>query len=133
LPSEHAVHQVGGGGCPQDPGQLAGCLVPVQTGQLQALDRAASVQLGQKGSQPLLARLVVAVGDHQHQALPAEVSDQERQQVTGRLVGPVQILHHQDQWGLLDQLPQQPEQQLKQAGLGRLVGWASTTRLTQGG
>ena len=88
----------------------------------QALDPAGAVQLGQVGSQLLLARLVVAVGDHQQDPLSAQVANQERQQVAGGAVGPVQVLDHQHQRGLLTQPAQQAEQQLEQPCLGGLVG-----------
>ena len=105
----------------------------VQPGQLDALHRAAAVQLGQVGPEPLLAGLVVAVGDHQQDPLPAEVADQEGQQVAGGAVGPVQILDDQHQRGLLAQAPQQPEQQLEQSSLGGLIGRAAAFRRAQGG
>ena len=109
-PSEHALHQVGGWDGAEDPDQLRPRLDLVQPGQLDAFHRAAAVQLGQVGGQPLLARFVVAVGGHHQDPLPPQVADQERQQVAGGAVGPMQILHHQHQRSLLAQAPEQPEQ-----------------------
>jgi hypothetical protein len=83
------------------PTSCAPSLGLIQSGQLQALDPAATGQLGRVGAEVFLARLVVAVGDHQHDLLPAEVSDQESEQVAGGAVGPVQILDHQHQRSLL--------------------------------
>ena len=132
-PGEHAIHQVGGWCHPQDADQLRQRLDLVQPGQLQALDRAAAVQLGQVRPEPLLARLVVAVGDHQQHPLPPQVPDQKGQQVPGGAIGPVQILHHhQHQRRLLAQPPQQPEQQLEQPGLSGLAR-RTTLRLAKGG
>jgi hypothetical protein len=79
-----------------------------------------------------LARLVVAVGDHQQHPLPAQVPDQERQQLAGGAVGPVQILDHQHQRSLLAQAPQQPQEQLEQASLSGLARGARFGR-AQGG
>jgi hypothetical protein len=62
------------------------------------------------------------VGDHQQDPLAAQVPDEEREQVAGGLVGPVQILDHQHQRGLLAQAPKEAEQQLEQPGLGRRAG-----------
>jgi hypothetical protein len=132
-PGEHVLHQIGGRRCPQDADQLRPRLGLVEPRQLQALDRAAAVQLGQIRPQPLLAWLVVAVGHHQQHPLPAQVADQEGQQVAGGAVGPVQVLDHQHQRGLLAQAPQQPEQQLEQAGLSGLLGLAGAVRFTEGG
>ena len=102
-PGEHAVHQVGGWDGSEDADQLRLRLGLVQPGQVDAFDPAAAIQFGQVGPEPLLAWLVVAVGDHQQQPLPPQVADQERQQVAGGAVGPVQILDHQHQRGLLAQ------------------------------
>src|SRR6266545_3927824 len=41
-------------------------------------------------------QLVGAVGEHQQQTGAAQSADQEAEQVAGGLVGPVQVLHHQD-------------------------------------
>ena len=57
--------------------------------------------------------------------LAAQVADQEGQQVAGGLVGPVQVLDHQHQRGLLAQAAEQAEQQLEQPGLGGLAGRAA--------
>jgi hypothetical protein len=45
----------------------------------------------------------------------------------------VQILHHQQQRGLLPQAPQQPQQQLEQPSLGDLAVGIGAVGLTQGG
>jgi hypothetical protein len=72
------LHQVGGRGRPEDTGELGHHLPPLETRQLDAVDPPAAVQLGQEGPEPLLARLVAAVGDDQQHPLPAQVPGQER-------------------------------------------------------
>jgi hypothetical protein len=132
-PGEDGIDQLGGWRRPEDADQLRPRLGLIQPGEFEVLDRVAPVQLGQIGAEPLLARLIIAEGDHQQHPLPAQVPDQERQQVAGGTVGPVQILHHQHQRSLLAQAPQQPEQQLEQAGLRGLTRRATAIRLAQRG
>jgi hypothetical protein len=103
----------------------------VQPGQLQAPDPAGAVQLGQVGPQPLLAGLVVAVGGHQQKPLPAQVPDQEGEQVAGGAVGPVKVFHHDNQRGLFTEVPQQPKQQLEQPRLSGLAWRAAASRLAK--
>ena len=63
-----------------------------KAGQLQALDPAATVQLGQVRTEPVPLWLVAAVGHHQQKPLEAQVASEEAEQLTGRAVGPVQVL-----------------------------------------
>jgi hypothetical protein len=58
-------------------------------------------------------QLIRAVGQQQRHA-GAQVADQEAQQVAGGLVGPVQVLDHQQQRAALSEPVQHPEQQLEQ-------------------
>jgi hypothetical protein len=58
-----------------------------------APDPAGAVQLGQVGPEPLLARFVAAVREHQQHPLPPQVPDEEGEQVAGGAVGPMQILY----------------------------------------
>ena len=58
-------------------------------------------------------QLIRAVGQQQHHT-GAQVADQEAQQVTRGLVGPVQVLDHQQQRSVLSEPVQNPEQQLEQ-------------------
>ena len=129
---EHRLDQVGRWGGVQDRCQLGDGCGPVQAGQLQALDPAATVQLGQVRTQPIRGWLVAAVGHHQQQPLEAQVADQEAEQLAGRLVGPVQVLHDQQQRRLLTEPPQQAQQQLKQPRLRGLAGRAAR-RLAEAG
>ena len=118
---------------PEDPHKLRHRCGPVQVGQLDALDGPAAVQLGQIGPKPLGPRLVAAVACDQQDPLVAQVADQERQQVAGRAVRPVQVLQNQHQRALLAQAPEQAEQHLEQASLGSLAWRAGGLRLPQGG
>ncbi len=105
---------------PADPGELGGHLGPAEAGQLEALDPAAAVQLGQERPQRVAAvQLVAAVGHHQQQPAPAQVADEEGEQVAGGAVGPVQVLHDQDGRALGAEALQQPQQQLEQPPLLR--------------
>ena len=105
---------------PLDAGELGGHLGRAEPGQLQALDPAAAVQLGQERPQRVAAvQLVAAVGHHQQQPAAAQVADEEGEQVAGGAVGPVQVLHHQDGRALGAQALQQPQQQLEQPPLLR--------------
>ena len=129
---EHTVDQVDGWGGAQDPGELAGCLSPVQAGKVQALNRATPVQLGKVGTELLLAWLIIAIGDHQQEPLAAEVADQEREQVAGGLIRPVNVLYRQHHGFPFAKPPQKAEQQFEQAELGGRAGWAAGW-LAQGG
>ena len=57
--------------------------------------------------------LVAAVGQHQGDPA-AQVTDQEPEQLAGGLVGPVQVLDHQQHRTALGEPVQHPEQQLEQ-------------------
>jgi hypothetical protein len=61
-------------------------------------------------------QLVGAVGQH-HEQPGLEVADEEGEQVQGRAVGPVQVLHHQHGRGPVGQALQQGEQRLEQLRL----------------
>jgi hypothetical protein len=70
--------------------------------------------LGQGGQDPtervVGAQLVVAVGDDQHHRRALQPPPQEHQQVQGRLVGPVGVLHH-------DHLPpRRPRERVQEGG-----------------
>ena len=105
---------------PLDAGQLGRHLGRAEAGQLQALDPAAAVQLGQERPQRVAAvQLVGAVGSDQQEAAVAQVADQEGEQVAGGPVGPVQVLDHQHGPALGAQALQHPEQQLEQPPLLR--------------
>jgi hypothetical protein len=103
----------------QDPGQQLPQVAAAQPVQLQPLGPAAAVQLGQERPQRVAAvQLVGPVGQDQgHPA--AQVADQEPEQVAGGLVGPVQVLHHQQQRAALGEAVQHPEQQLEQPRRGQ--------------
>ena len=113
LDQRHRRHRA------QDRRHLRGRLGPAQPAQLQAL-AAGAAELGQEGAEPRALRLVAAVSDHQHDPLAAQVAGQEGQQVPGRPVGPVHVLDHQDQGGLVGEGTEQADEELEQPGL---VGW----------
>ncbi len=85
-----------------------------QPGQFEPLGPAAALQLAKERPQRMAAaQLIRAVGQQQRHA-SAQVADQEAQQVAGGLVGPVQVLDHQQQRAALSEAVQYPEQQLEQ-------------------
>jgi hypothetical protein len=102
---------------PDDAGQQVGDLGTVEAAHLEPLRPAAAVQLGQERAQGMAAvQLVGAVGQH-HEQPGLEVADEEGEQVQGRAVGPVQVLHHQHGRGPVGQALQQGEQRLEQLRL----------------
>jgi hypothetical protein len=109
----------------EDAGQQLGQLAAVQPSELQALGPAAALQLRQERPQRVAAvQLVAAVGQHQRHPA-AKVPDQEAEQVAGGPVGPVQVLHHQQDTAVGGQAVQHPQQQLEQParrGRARLAG-----------
>jgi hypothetical protein len=89
-------------------------------------------QLAQEPAQRVQAgQLVAAEGAHQQHPPRPQGGGQERQQVAGGPVGPVQVLHHPQQRRARGQPPDHPQQQLEQPPLagaghrgrrGRLAG-----------
>jgi hypothetical protein len=109
LPHQHRRHRP-----VQDPTQQLGQLLAVQPAKLQPLDPAAAVQLGQQRPQRVAAvQLIGAVAQHQRDPA-AQVPDHKAQQVAGGLVGPVQVLDHQQHRPTRGQPVQHPQQQLEQ-------------------
>ena len=98
---------------------------PINRGSSLAFNSRAAAHFSQVGPQPVGICLVVAVGHDHEDPLPAQVTGQERQQVTGGAVGPVQVLHHQGDWRLLGQATEQAKQQLEQASLGSRARWSA--------
>ena len=117
LPSERAsISRLspGAGRLAEDPGDQLGELATAEPAQLQPFGPPAAVQLGQERPQRMTrVQLVRAAGQHQRHAR-AEVADQEGEQIAGGLVGPVQILDHQQHRGAFGDAVQHPEQQLEQ-------------------
>jgi hypothetical protein len=107
-------------------------LGPVQPRQLEALDRAATIQLSQPGPKPVAARLITPVGHYQQNPVLAQVADQKRKQITGGLIRPVDVLHHHGDRRLPAEADEQAEQQFEQPRLRSLASW-SGLGLTQAG
>jgi hypothetical protein len=130
LPSERAITRAttSGAGRAEQRRQQGGQLLPVEAGQLDPVDVAA--ELGPEGPQRAGQVGVAAVGREQQQPLPAQVANQEGQQVEGRAVDPVQVLDHQHHRGRLAQVAEQPQGQLEQPVLG---GGAGRRHLRPGG
>jgi hypothetical protein len=105
---------------PLDPGQLGRHLVAPEPVQLQPLDPAAPVQLGQERPQRVAAvQLVGPVGHDQQQPPVPQIPVKEGQQVPGGAVRPVQVLDDQHGRPLGPQPLQQHQQQLEQPPLVR--------------
>jgi len=79
--------------------------------------------LGQDAQDPaervVGAQLVVAVGDDQHRRGALQPASQEHQQVQGRLVGPVRVLHHHHHHHHLPRRPRELVQEGGEHGLPR--------------
>ena len=104
----------------EDPGELLGQLGRAEALQLDPLDAAGTLLRGQERAQRMApVQLVAAIGGDQQQRLAAQVADQEREQVAGRAVGPVQVLDGDDQRRELAQPRERAEQQLEQPPLLR--------------
>jgi hypothetical protein len=92
----------------------------VESAELDPLDGRVAVQLGEQRPQPVAAtQLVAAIGAHQHHRRLGQVGHQKRQQVQGRPVGPVQVLHSQHQRPLGRQPLHHPQQARKQPTPGQ--------------
>jgi hypothetical protein len=134
-PGEDAVDQAGRRRAAEDRRHLRGRLRPPEPGDLHAPGPGAA-ELGQERPQPWAARLVAAVGDQQDDPLAAEVAGQVGQQVAGRAVGPVHVLDHQHQHGLLGQGSEQAEHELEQPDLvgrlGRCAGGVVAVGVAEG-
>ena len=114
---EDPLDQLVVGPRPEDAGQQVGDAGTVEAGEVQPQDASATVQSGQERPQGMLpVQLVGAVGEHEQQSGP-QVADEEREQVQGRAVRPVQVLHHQHGAGPLAEALQQAEERLEQPGL----------------
>jgi hypothetical protein len=112
---EHLAHLARCGPVVEDPGEQVGQLAAAEAAELQPLDPAAAVQLGEERAQRMApVQLVAAVGEHQRRP-GAQVVDQVAEQVAGRAVGPVQVLDDQQDRSARGQPVQHAQQQLEQA------------------
>ena len=100
--------------------ELRGELGSVEATQVQPLDPAGAVELGEERQQRVAAvQLVRPVGHEEHDAGVAQVPDEEREQVAGRPVGPVQVLDDEEDRRPFGEPLQQREDVLEQRPLGR--------------
>jgi hypothetical protein len=91
-------------------------------------------QLAQQPAQRVAAvQLVAAEGQHQHDPARPQGGGQVGEQVAGGAVGPVQVLHDQQQRRAGGQPLDQPQQQLEQAPLAGLAGTSVGGRLVAPG
>jgi len=115
---EDVVDEPGRGRRLQDRIELGGQLGPSERAEVNAFDAVVAAELGQQRSQRMAAhQLVGPVGQDQQQPLVPQPPRQEHHQVTGRAVGPVEILEHEDQRRLATESAEQVQKHLKQPGL----------------
>jgi len=116
-PVENHVHQPGGGFGGEDRAQLGGDLPGLEPAQLHVLHRAEPLPAGDQRPQRVTpVQLVGAVGGQQHDPDAAQRPDQERDQLPGGLVGPVQVLQDKQQRPPGAEPAQQPQDQLEELG-----------------
>ena len=121
APAEHHVdHRIAGGSVEQLSEQL-GHLGPIEVADLDAYGAVQPADLGQEGPQRMAAgQLVGAIAGDDHHRRVGQRPGQEAQQVPGRLVGPVDVLHdHHQRTELGRPLPQHGDglEQLQPDGL----------------
>ena len=124
-PVEDQVDEPGGGFGAEDRAELGGDLPRLEPAQFHVLYRAEPVPAGDQRPQRVApVQFVGPVGGQQHDPDPAQRPDQEGDQLPGGLVGPVQVLEHQQQRPPGTEPAQQPEDQLEQLGyLDPVGGW----------
>jgi hypothetical protein len=112
--------------------QQRGGGLAVEAFQLQALDAADAVQLGEEGAQRVAAlQLVGAVRDQQQHVRQPRRAHQEADQVAGGPVGPVQVLQDEHQRLRLGQPGEQRRDQVEQVAPADLVGVRRGAQLGQ--
>jgi hypothetical protein len=95
--------------------QLLPYLLVREAAQLQPLDRADALELGERLAQRMAAlQLVGAVGEDEQHADVAQRAHQERHEVARPLVRPVKVLDEQRDRALGGQATEHPERQLEQ-------------------
>ena len=93
---------------------------PVERRELQALDPARPVELGEERQERVASvQLVGSVGQDERHADVAQVPDEEAEQVAGRPVGPVEVLDDEDDRRDRREPVEDAEQHLEQAALRR--------------
>ncbi len=105
----------------EDPEQLGAQLEPRERLDLEAPDPLEALHVGEERPQRVAAvQLVRAVGRDQHEPLAPRGAQQEREEVAGRAVGPVEVLDDEHERRLVGHAPEQRQQHLEQARLGEL-------------
>ena len=93
---ERALDQVGRRLSADDRRDELADLVAIEAGEIDPLDRAGAVELGEQGTQRMAAVEVVgSVGTDEHHRRAAEAAGEIHEQLARRTVGPVQILEHE--------------------------------------
>jgi hypothetical protein len=94
--------------------------------QLEKLHRPKAPVLGEEGSKRMPpVQLIAAVGADEQEGFRVGVADQKREEVAGRSIGPVEILHGEHDGTFGAQISEQGEELLEQPGLSELAshGW----------
>ncbi len=82
---------------PEDPGQLAGDRLRPEPPQLDSFDPREAVRLGEPEEERVApGELIASERDQEEQRLRLRVPDEERKQLPGRIVCPVEVLDRQD-------------------------------------
>ncbi len=90
-------------------------LVAVEAREIDALDVAGAVELGEQRAQRMTAMQVVRpVRPHQHDGGAAEAACEVREELAGRTIGPVQVFEYQQGRDPFRQPLEHPEQLLEQ-------------------
>ena len=114
-PVEDQVDESGRGFGAEDRTELGGDLPRLEPAQLHVLHRPDPVPAGDQRSQRVTpVQLVGAVGGQQHDPDPAQRPDQERDQLPGGLVRPMQVLEDKQQRPPGAEPAQQAEDQLEE-------------------
>ena len=113
----------------QEP-ELLGELGSIERSQLDALDGLLPLELGEERQDRMASmELVAPRGQDEEDRCGAEVSDQEAQQVTGRLVGKMEILDDEDDGADPAEALDDAEDELEETGLGVPVELRGAARI----
>lgn len=117
-PLEDAVDERGTGLAPEQPGHQLGGRGAVEAVELHPAARPGPLHLGEEGPQRVPSRkLVGAERAHDPHPGPAQVPQQEGEEVAGGPVRPVEVLHHEQDGAAIAQAGQEPEEVLEEPGL----------------
>jgi hypothetical protein len=106
-----------------DRGDEAGGLLAAEPFEVDPLEPTRPGDLGEPGQERVAAvDLVGPVGQAQRDTVGGEVRNEERDRVTGRRVGPVEVLDHEQERPIAGDPLEHPEQGLEHVGLGGGLG-----------